>query len=311
MNISRRWLIPVLSIAAPLSAHADAISHRDVTALTERGIALARASTAQLPSDFILAIGGGAPTLLLREIQLCVDDAPCTHHEYSVDEGKALASGGLDLPSLDTLSPGKHRLRADVIAVDPLAPPYSPRTRAKLDLAFDSPGALELGFTAAMLTHGAQLTSIVAHDSAALRSRAARFLTADNRPFEAAAMSTDVPIEVATTAPVDAFVNRYNEAVALIDGTTQSQGFEQLRALTSDDHADPWLRDRAGMTLGEQLLRAHRNTEAAQAFRSVRSPGPFANRALLELGWTSLLPTADASVTTARPASYALPSSQD
>jgi len=305
MNRFRRWLIP-LSIVAPFAAHAGTIAHGDVDALAARGVAFARAHPLALQRGLLLAIGGGAPNLLLREVQICVDDAPCTRHEYNVDEGRALAGGGLHLVDLDE-SGGAHRLRVDAIALDPQAPPYAPRTHAKLDLRLErSDGALELHFNAGTLVHEAQLTA-TRQDAESLRPRAAQYLIADDRPFEAAAFAPATP---PTEASIDGFVDRYNAAVAMIGGAAAAQGFEQLRSLAADDRADPWLRDRASMTLGEQLLAAHRNTEAAEAFRSVRSPGPFANRALLELGWTFLLAVGQAS-TGVRPASYALPSSPD
>ncbi|HZP11441.1 MAG TPA: hypothetical protein VFB36_03350 [Nevskiaceae bacterium] len=305
MKRFRRWLIP-LSIVAPFAAHAGTIAHRDVDALAARGIAFARAHPLALQQGLLLAIGGGAPDLLLREVELCVDDAPCLRYEYNVDEGQALAAGGLHLLELGDL--GARRLRADAIAVDPHAPPYAARTRAKLDLRLQpSTDALELQFAAGTLAHEARLTA-TPRSADALRPRAARYLLADDRPFEAAAMFSQAPAPVGTS--IDGFVSRYNAAIATIGGATPASGFEQLRSLAGDDHADPWLRDRAGMTLGEQLLAARRNAEAAQAFRAVRSPGPFANRALLELGWTFLLPTGDAA-SSLRPASYALPSSAD
>lgn len=311
MNPFRRWLIPVLSIVAPLHAHAASAAQRDVATLVNRGIEFARAHSYVPRSGLTIAIGGGAPGLLLREAQFCVDDARCTRYEYNLDEGRALAAGGLQIVSLDDGSAGTHRLRVDVIAVDPLAPPYAARTHAKLDLRVEQRDdtTLELHFGAGDLVHEARLTA-TARQADSLLPRAARYLLADDRPFEAAAMAGEISAPP-TNASVDAFVSRYNAAVAAIGGTASAQGLEQLRSLAGDEHADPWLRDRAALTLGEQLLIAHRNADAAQEFRAVRSPGPFANRALLELGWTFLLPTADAATTSMRPASYALPSSQD
>ncbi len=304
-----RW-ISALSLVAPLIAHAD------VDALAARGVAFARTLDDWPQAPLLIAVGGGSTEMPLREVRVWVDGVERARREYNLDEGRALALGGLQLIGIADVASGNHRLNVEAFAVDPAAAAYAPRARARFESTIDRPAdggvGLEISFRNADVLHAAALGARELASTVAIRSRCARFLLADGRVFEAAALAPETaPAREVETPAVVRAIERYNDAVALMETQQRAAGFDRLQQMAEDEHVESWLRDRANVVRGEQLLIAHRNADAAQSFRAVRSPGPFANRALLDLGWSALLPEGDVSEERVRPTSYALPSSAD
>lgn len=116
-----------------------------------------------------------------------------------------------------------------------------------------------------------------------------RALLAQRRYGEAVAVLT----EIKDAGPQRAYT-RYNLGVALIQDGRTGQGVNvldrvgQIEAADADDLA---LRDKANLALAYHFLRKQQAGTAISVFQRVRSDGPFANRALLGLGWAYLAPT--------------------
>ncbi len=90
--------------------------------------------------------------------------------------------------------------------------------------------------------------------------------------------------------PVYAAIARYNLAVALIKGGQAAPGMEildQLGALLTPDQVLAAISDRANITMGQLRSDSERYDEAAEYFKRVRLYGPFADQALLALGWSA------------------------
>lgn len=97
----------------------------------------------------------------------------------------------------------------------------------------------------------------------------------------------------------DSQINRYNQALALIQQGKDLDGAAELDAIGHSDFEDPaalTLRDHANLVLGYYYLDHHKAAAAVPVFSRVRSPGPCANPALLGLGWALLAPSGPADV---------------
>ncbi|WP_029891438.1 hypothetical protein [Polycyclovorans algicola] len=153
-----------------------------------------------------------------------------------------------------------------------------------------------------------------------LRIGVAEMLLATGHPYRAAAelaalngVQTDVDaasagaallaraqqalhIEAGHAASGDAnaasIAGRYAHARRLLRDGLRDEALTALKAvteLTDDSPAARAMRDRANLALAEQALYAGHGDEATQRFEKVHSPGPYASRALLGLGWSYLL----------------------
>jgi len=163
------------------------------------------------------------------------------------------------------------------------------------------------------------------------RLRFAAFLTATDRPFAGAvellqlqarlhgvAPSADFQLQLAealqgfdlTRAPAvykdsagadaregDGMAQSYadyNRGVSLMKDGQGAAGEALLAAVAAgkaDTPESAALRDRANLVLGYAQLRNRTGGNAVPLFSSVRSPGPYANAALLGLGWALLAPS--------------------
>lgn len=88
-------------------------------------------------------------------------------------------------------------------------------------------------------------------------------------------------------------VLRYNLAVALMRDGHVAAGRRELNRVGTMDVTNLEtlvLRDKANLTLGYQYLQAQRGANAGTVFGRIRTTGPFANRALLGLGWSEIAP---------------------
>jgi tetratricopeptide (TPR) repeat protein len=115
-----------------------------------------------------------------------------------------------------------------------------------------------------------------------------RVLMAQGRYNEAVSVLTNLD-----NAGKQSQYTRYNLGVALIKDGRVPQGRDlldrvgRMRVLTLEDLA---LRDKANLTLGWHFLHNQLGGSALPIFGRIRSQGPYANRALLGLGWAELSP---------------------
>ena len=86
---------------------------------------------------------------------------------------------------------------------------------------------------------------------------------------------------------------RYNLGIALINDGRVPEGrrwLEDVGKLSPQDPTEVALRDKANLTLAYHFLQSEQGGSAKPFFARVRTEGPFANRALLGLGWAELAP---------------------
>lgn len=116
----------------------------------------------------------------------------------------------------------------------------------------------------------------------------ARVLMAQGRYNEAVEI-----LENADSRDDDEGYLRYNLGVALINDGRTAQGRTALdkvgRLLPIDDNGVA-LRDKANVTLGWHFLQNQLGGSAKPVLARVRSEGPYANRALLGIGWAEIAP---------------------
>jgi hypothetical protein len=289
--------VAALSLAVPrvqaeLSDEVLAV-HREATALLQ----------SQRPAAQIY-VSSSVDKLLLRRVQVQIDEQPPVEYEYSSFESEALQRGGLHRLHATALEPGLHRLRALLIARRVDAGPLTPRIELRIDETFElgaTPFALELGMIKPGWRDAVAPQVVYGAPQPAQHERAAHYA-------EVAQLAWQAPAEMiaggATLPPAQAgaglSIGRYNDAVTMIRDGRRDAGIAALRALATADAVGPGarrVRDLANLTLGYQLLRERQAEVAAEALRRVRSPGAYGNAALLALGWTSLLPTAGAGET--------------
>ncbi len=82
---------------------------------------------------------------------------------------------------------------------------------------------------------------------------------------------------------------RYNLGIALLKSGQTQQGIAALNSIsemaTGDEELNA-LRDRANLTLGFIHLKEYQGQQAQRHFEQIQLNGPYANQALLGLGWT-------------------------
>lgn len=86
---------------------------------------------------------------------------------------------------------------------------------------------------------------------------------------------------------------RYNLGVALINDGRLAEGrawLDKVANLTPYDQEQLVLKDKANLLLGYHFLQNQQGGTAKPFFSRVRTTGPYANRALLGLGWSELAP---------------------
>jgi hypothetical protein len=282
------------------------------------------------PDGFTVYVGSNAKSVWLREIWLGIDNKPLTRYVYSQQEAEALAARGLHQLLAADLAPGRHRLRAQAAAAPLDAGPSDPRQRAAIDLEFEKlagPVQFELSWTEASfagqptlklrewsgsparssaIQNGGPASLAGADDPGA---RAADFLDATGHRFMAGALRQQLGIRgLAPAAPTpevampgaaaDNSAALYAAYNALVGEGAAGDRLAALETLANGEECKKnprLLCDRLNAALGYQRLAGRDGLAAAAAFRRVRDPGPYANSALLGLGWALLAPqSADA-----------------
>jgi tetratricopeptide (TPR) repeat protein len=255
-----------------------------------------------------LYVGTQADDLLLRKIELRIDDEPATTYEYSAAESAALAGRDLHHALSRALPAGEHRLRAVLISREIGALPTTPRVVARIDRTIEksaAPLTLELRQVDGGFRKPPQIEIHPALDRGALRQRAARLLQTLGRTLAATVELDGLPPLAATDAQpsstagdaAPSLLTRFNQAVEQIRQGDAEQGRAALDAIGQSplkDSTSLRMRDMANLTLGYELLRLRRGKDALPVLSRVRSPGPYGNQALLGLGWAHLAPSAKA-----------------
>ena len=252
----------------------------------------ARRLTGAPPAGFTVYIGSAASDRWLREVWVQVDRQPMTRYLFSQAESEALRSGGLHLLLADTLTPGPHRVRAQAAAVGLDPRRNDDRSRAQVEIVIDqgdAPIELELSWAAAAYVGNTALKATVRQPTAAAdlgsaiaasdpRLRAVRFLDATGRRYRAELAFRELQM----TVPSAERPARATYSAAAMPASLASAGpCEAAPSLSCD---------RVNATLGYTLLDQSQGLKAAEAFRRVRAPGPYATAALLGLGWALLAP---------------------
>lgn len=273
-------LAALLAIALPPAAALDA--------LPARALALDLDAARLLPDatrDFTVRVGSQAAEATLREVWVQIDSGPLVRHLYSPQEAAALRVGGLHVLLAAPLSPGRHRIRAQAAAVG-LDPRRSDaRSRAAVELHVDkgdAPLALELSWTPAAYVGKAALAArVVADDDAVAAARELRFLDATGSRYRGERLWQRLHA-------ADAGLLRTGVEPATAEPPASPASDRPCTAAVPDLACD-----RANATLGYTQLERGEGLAAAESFRRVRAPGPYATAALLGLGW-ALLVTPDA-----------------
>lgn len=252
----------------------------------------ARRLTGAPQVGFTVYIGSAASDRWLREVWVQVDRQPMTRYLFSQAESEALRSGGLHLLLADTLTPGQHRVRAQAAAVGLDPRRNDDRSRAQVEIVIDqgdAPIELELSWATAAYVGNTALKAAVRQPTAAAglggavaasdpRLRAIRFLDATGRRYRAELAFRQLQM----TVPSVEHPLRVTYSAAATPASLGSAGpCEAAPSLSCD---------RINATLGYTLLDQSQGLKAAEAFRRVRAPGPYATAALLGLGWALLAP---------------------
>lgn len=251
-------------------------------------------------SALIVYVGAAVDDLILRRAEVRIDDGPVRQYEYGGFEPEALQRGGLHRIFIADVEPGVHRLRARFFVRRVGARPDSPRFVVTLDETFKKhtvPLSLELAVQSD--GRGGATLRVLRSDgrNTALHQRVARFAEDARLNWVAAAEGPPVSA-IPAPAPPSQNIGLFNAALALFRSGRREQALEILgRIGTTDDQTadEQMVRDLANLTLGFQMLRERNGAAANVAFGRVRSPGPYANPALLGLGWAALLPPGAAS----------------
>jgi len=163
-----------------------------------------------------------------------------------------------------------------------LAPPEAPSSERTLRVR-DAERLLNTGhpYQAAIALIGLEAQSESDGEASALLLRARQALA-----FAPASPSAR------SHAPGTVVAARFTQAGQWLAAGRRDEAWTALMAVADDDDASPTrrvMRDRANLALAELALSEGRGEQAGEHFRRVHSPGPYASRALLGLGWSYLL----------------------
>ncbi|MDD3761851.1 MAG: hypothetical protein PHP86_00985 [Nevskiales bacterium] len=271
-----------------------------------------------------------AEDLTLREVSISVDAQPFRQYRYSDAQSAALQAGASHRLGALPNVPGTHAVSVELVARKVGASAVAPRVvqRFKADISYTGTApAVLIEWSGGGMFSGADTQLRVVAADASYRARHARFLQASGWPLLAvfeydaarplaaadalAAAELMQSFGLAGAAPLPAAadpaaagaaavpatgrasVQRYNAALAMLAAGDTGQGMAELEALAGTewtDAASMALRDLCNLTLGYRYLHQREAEAAVEAFRRVRSPGPYSDRALLGLGWAYVLP---------------------
>lgn len=282
-----RRLLALIACGTGLCAVAgQASAHPAPLALLERAVALEQ-QIAPAPREaeaLQIYVGNPLPGWSLVELSLRVQGEPERRYAYSPAENRALTRGGWHL--LARLDPGPQPRRAWLEyfireqspgrAVRPL------RGRLELDLTASSGAKLVQLQERTLSDPELVVSGAVGVDTATLRH--GNFLELSGHPSRAAFLRRATLRGGADSAHAPSASQRVAVASTEVAALLAAGEAEALTPM------DWTLRDRSNLQLGYLQLRGGQPVAAAEAFRRVRSPGPYANAALLGYGWARMIP---------------------
>ena len=277
-----------------------------------------------------LYVGIADTELLLRKVEVRIDEAPARVYDFSLDQSRALRRGGLFALMVHDADAALHRIRARFVSrtMDVRGKPIF----AQLDETLDFPAgrnALVLEQQPAGTFGGPRLSWAQSAVPAGLPGgsdprllavdvdlAAADYVSAASRLLRAEALAgagaapmpefsqrLDASLRglgvtsgsASDGAAISGDYSRFNAAVEAINAGQAATGIAILQSLGStklaeSDSAALALRDRANLLLGAQSLSSGDGMAAIEAYKRVRSPGPYSTAALLGLGWAYLQP---------------------
>lgn len=293
--------------------------------------ARARLATTQ-PADAprtVFYVDNRVPRLLLLQFTLQIDAEKPVRYTYGQAESVALLSQAVHRLAEAAATPGPHKLYAEYVARYPEDRPGQPRLRSRVVQNFEQPAganAIEISLQPAGFGGEPALNlrqwnpSAGGIDDAELR--AIDLLLATGHELGAATTLLDLQRRSGGSLPPE-FGQRLAQSLAalrapgsLAGGSSAVIAEYQLAASSADvtaldrigkdqkmlDTEALALRDKANTALGYRLLEQQQGDAADEAFRRVRSPGPYSEMALLGLGWAQLVPKQAAAAARAEPA---------
>lgn len=274
--------LTILLSLPPRAGAADAAAP-SVAGLKGAALDLLQAQPTAPAGGLELYIGNTDGSLLLRQLTVWIDDAPPLRYDYSDREALALHQGGLHRFPLPALAPGVHRLRADFAARYSDAPPDYWRAAGSVErkLTLDAvPQLLELELVKGSYIGKPELEmhelkpadavpasgdGFAGGTAADPHLRAAAYLTASDRPLEAAlGLLRQQALAGAVAMPPDFQLRLAQALEAFGVGDRALALYQQATAA-----ADPRLQSEArlglaGLQFGAgQLAAAQQNAEAA------------------------------------------------
>jgi tetratricopeptide (TPR) repeat protein len=117
-----------------------------------------------------------------------------------------------------------------------------------------------------------------------------RILLAQGRYSEASSLL----MKIENRSDYESYVRYFDLGIALLKTGYPEQGttvLDRVGKISTDNLLLGTLRDRANLTLGDYFLNQLQGATAIPIFQRISSQGPYASRALLELGWARLAPS--------------------
>ena len=303
--------------AASSGPQGAALAELAASALALESLATQSGGVTAEANTFSLYLNTPANDLRLHSIRTQWGDAPPRQVDLNHQTAEALRVGGVHRLVVPVDGAGPQRLRVDLIASRMTSGARIARLRLQFSEVIDPTGFMELVLQQKGLRNQYSLARAETPSSErALRVGAAELLLNTGHPYRAAAELAAWPssggadrgdavasrarqalgIEpaasgVGSAVPPSASA-RYAEAGQLLTAGRGDQSWAALRvvaAQTDNTPAARVLRDRANLALAQQALYEGQGQQAAAYFGQVHSPGPYASRALLGLGWSYLL----------------------
>ena len=266
-------------------------------------------------------IGSQVNDLQVLEVTFQIDTVKPVRYGYSPAESLALNEHGLHKLTQIELTPGQHRLYIDYAARGDDDRPGVPRLRSRLVQTIEAPAPgqpLVIAVKPGSLGGDPSLEVVANAGDVVLRQL--DYLILSGRYFTAASQILQMRDAAGGNLPADyeqrlqtsiaglrhnmpadtsasPVLAKYQSAAASLDAGRNADAIPMLEQVASEkaNSAESWvLRDQANTTLGYYFLSMKQPDLAATTFKRVRSASPYANTALLGLGWAMLAPRGNA-----------------
>lgn len=316
--------LPAAKAGAAAEVSGDLVAEAlDIERLALRLDPAATQSTQTLTPVYI---GSQVNDLHVLEVTFQVDAVKPVRYAYSPAESAALNERGLHKLAQIELTPGQHRLYIDYAARGDDDRPGVPRIRSRLVQTIEAPAAgqpLVIAVKPGSLGGEPSLELVAGAGDVVLRQL--DYLILSGRYFTAASQIMQLRDTAGGSLPADyeqrlqtciaglrhsmpadgsasPVLAKYQSAAASLDAGRHADAIPMLEQVASEkaNSAESWvLRDQANTTLGYYFLSMKQPDLAATTFKRVRSSSPYANTALLGLGWAMIAPRGNAAESTA------------